>query len=80
MAKFINKWLGDPAFADARLDGGLSSVIPKVTSMEDHYHIKTQRAIGALRHMVLSAFAGYSKLYRMCEFVLRNILQWMTRV
>ena len=68
MAKFLNKWLiGDPAFADTRLDGGLSSVIPKATSKEDPYHIKTQRAIGALRHKVLSACAGYSKVYdKMC--------------
>ena len=30
--RLINKWSGDPAFADTRLDDGLSSVIPKSVS------------------------------------------------
>ena len=30
--RLINKWSGDPAFADTRLDEGLSSVVPKVVS------------------------------------------------
>ena len=72
--RLINKWSGDPAFADTRLDDGLSSVIPKATSKEETDLVKTQRAIGALGHMVLSASEGYSKLYdKMSEFVLRNI-------
>ena len=72
--RLINKWSGDPAFADTRLDDGLSSVIPKATSKEETDLIKTQRAIGAMGHMVLSACEGYSKLYeKMNEFVIRNI-------
>ena len=72
--RLINKWSGDPAFADTRLDDGLSSVIPKATSKEETDLVKTQRAIGALGHMVLSASEGYSKLYnKMTDFVLKNI-------
>ena len=72
--RLINKWSGDSAFADTRLDDGLSSVIPKATSKEGTDLVKTQRAIGALGHMVLSASEGYSKLYdKMSDFVLRNI-------
>ena len=72
--RLINKWSGDPAFADTRLDDGLSSVVPKVVSKEETDLIKTQRAIGAIGHMVLSASEGFSKLYsRMNDFVLRNI-------
>ena len=72
--RLINKWSGDPAFADTKLDDGLSSVIPKATSKEETDLIKTQRAIGAMGHMVLSACEGYSKLYeKMSEFVLTNI-------
>ena len=72
--RLINKWSGDLAFADTRLDDGLSSVIPMATSKEETDLVKTQRAIGALGHMVLSASEGYSKLYdKMSEFVLRNI-------
>ena len=52
--RLINKWSGDPAFADTRLDDGLSSVVPKVVSNEETDLIKTQRAIGAIGHMVLS--------------------------
>ena len=72
--RLINKWAGDPAFADTRLDDGLSSVVPKVVSKEETDLIKTQRAIGAIGHMVLSASEGFSKLYaKMGEFVTRNI-------
>ena len=56
--RLINKWSGDPAFADTRLDDGLSSVVPKVVSKEETDLIKTQRAIGAIGHMVLSASEG----------------------
>ena len=72
--RLINKWAGDPAFADTRLDDGLSSVVPKVVSKKETDLIKTQRAIGAIGHMVLSASEGFSKLYaKMGEFVTRNI-------
>ena len=72
--RLINKWSGDPAFADTRLDDGLSSVIPKSASKEETDLMKTQRAIGAIGHMVLSASEGFSKLYaKMGEFVVRNI-------
>ena len=55
----LNKWSGDPAFADTKLDDGLSSVVPKVVSKEETDLVKTQRAIGALGHMVLSANEGF---------------------
>ena len=72
--RLINKWSGDPAFADTRLDDGLSSVVPKNVSKEETDLMKTQRAIGAIGHMVLSASEGFSKLYaKMSEFVLHNI-------
>ena len=45
--RLINKWSGDSAFADTRLDDGLSSVIPKATSKEGTDLVKTQRAIGS---------------------------------
>ena len=72
--RLINKWSGDPAFSDTRLDDGLSSVVPKVVSKEETDLVKTQRAIGAPGHMVLSASEGFSNLYqKMSEFVQRNI-------
>lgn len=72
--RLINKWSGDPAFADTRLDDGLSSVVPKVVAKEETDLIKTQKAIGAIGHMVLSASEGFFKLYsKMGEFVQRNI-------
>jgi hypothetical protein len=49
--RLINKWSGDPAFGDTWLDDGLSSV---VVSKVEYDIMKTQRAIGAIRHMVLS--------------------------
>ena len=57
--RLINKWSGDPAFADTKLDDGLSSVVPKVVSKEETDLVKTRRAIGALGHMVLSANEGF---------------------
>ena len=72
--RLINKWSGDLMFGDTRLDDGLSSVVPKVVSKEETDLMKTQRAIGALGHMVLSASEGFSKLYKkMSEYVLKNI-------
>ena len=72
--RLINKWSGDPAFADTRLDDGLSSVVPKNVSKDETDIMKTQRGIGAIGHMVLSARKGFSKLYaKMGEFVLRKI-------
>ena len=72
--RLINKWSGDPAFADTRLDDGFSSVVPNNVSKEETDIMKTQRGIGAIGHMVLSARKGFSKLYaKMGEFVLRKI-------
>ena len=72
--RLINKWSGDPAFADTKLDDGLSSVVPKVVSKEETDLVKTQRAIGALGHMVLSANEGFKSHYeKLAEFVNRNI-------
>ena len=72
--RLINKWSGDPAFSDTRLDDGLSSVVPKAVAKDETDLMKTQRAIGAIGHMVLSASEGFSKLYaKMGEFFLRNI-------
>ena len=72
--RLISRWSGDPAFADSKLDDGVSSVVPKAVSKEETDLIKTQRAIGAIGHMVLSASEGFSKLYaKMGEFVTRNI-------
>ena len=44
--RLINKWSGGPAFGDARLDDGLSSV---VVSKEETDLMTTQRAIGAIK-------------------------------
>ena len=72
--RLINKWSGDPAFADTKLDDGLSSVVPKVVSKEETDLVKTQRAIGALGHMVLSANEGFKSHYeKLAVFVNRNI-------
>ena len=73
MAKFdkiVKKWSGDPAFADTRLDDGLASVVPKNVSKEESQLLNTQKAMGALGHMVLSATEGYNNLYkRTSDFV-----------
>ena len=68
--KIVKKWSGDPAFADTRLDDGLASVVPKNVSKEESQLLNTQKAMGALGHMVLSATEGYNNLYkRTSDFV-----------
>ena len=67
--RLINKRSGDPAFADTRLDVGLSSVISMTMSKEETDLMKTQRAIGAIGHMVLSASEG---------FFTSSVLRWMS--
>ena len=62
--RIIKKWSGDPAFGDTRLDDGLASVVPKSVSKEETQLLNTQRAMGALGHMVLSATEGFSNLYK----------------
>ena len=43
--RLINKWSGDPAFADTRLDDGLSSVIPMATSKEETDLVKLRELL-----------------------------------
>ena len=72
--KIVKKWSGDPAFADTRLDDGLASVVPKNVSKEESQLLNTQKAMGALGHMVLSATEGYNSLYKKTsEFILSII-------
>ena len=65
--RIIKKWSGDPAFSDTRLDDGLASVVPKSVSKDETQLLNTQRAMGALGHMVLSATDGFSSLYKKTE-------------
>ena len=42
--RLINKWSGDPAFSDTRLDDGLSSVVPKAVAKDETDLMKTQES------------------------------------
>ena len=68
--KLVKKWSGDPAFADTRLDDGLAAFVPKNVSKEESQLLNTQKAMGALGHMVLAATEGFNSLYkRTSDFV-----------
>ena len=72
--RIIKKWSGDPAFSDTRLDDGLASVVPKSVSKDETQLLNTQRAMGALGHMVLSATEGFSSLYKKTEEFVNKII------
>ena len=72
--RIIKKWSGDPAFSDTRLDDGLASVVPKSVSKDETQLLNTQRAMGALGHMVLSAIEGFSSLYKKTEEFVNKII------
>ena len=72
--RIIKKWSGDPAFSDTRLDDGLASVVPKSVSKDETQLLNTQRAMGALGHMVLSATEGFSTLYKKTEEFVNKII------
>ena len=72
--RIIKKSAGDPAFSDTRLDDGLASVVPKSVSKDETQLLNTQRAMGALGHMVLSATEGFSSLYKKTEEFVNKII------
>jgi hypothetical protein len=72
--RIIKKWSGDPAFGDTRLDDGMASVVPKSVSKDETQLLNTQRAMGALGHMVLSATEGFSNLYKKMGDYVDNII------
>ena len=72
--RIIKKWSGDPAFSDTKLDNGLASVVPKNVSKEETQLLNTQRAMGAMGHMVLSATEGFSALYKKTEEFVNKII------
>ena len=72
--RIIKKWSGDPAFGDTKLDNGLASVVPKNVSKEETQLLNTQKAMGALGHMVLSATEGFSALYKKTEEFVNKII------
>ena len=72
--RIIKKWSGDPAFGDTKLDNGLASVVPKSVSKEETQLLNTQKAMGAMGHMVLSATEGFSALYRKTEEFVNKII------
>ena len=73
--RIIKKWSGDPAFSDTKLDDGLASVVvPRKDSKEETQLLNTQRAMGALGHMVLSATEGFSALFKKTEEFVNKII------
>ena len=73
--RIIKKWSGDPAFSDTKLVDGLASVVvPRKDSKEETQLLNTQRAMGALGHMVLSATEGFSALYKKTEEFVNKII------
>ena len=72
--RIIKKRSGDPAFGDTRLDDCLASVVPKSVFKDETQLFNTQRAMGALGHMVFSASEGFSNLYKKMGDFVNNII------
>ena len=71
--RLVRRYSGE-VFAESKLDDGLHSIVNKHDVPEDKDLIKTQKTLGSVGHLALTALESFGRIYKtLGEFVSSNL-------